>query len=119
MRGQRSITQLQDAIFAREGFRVSFERFGASEVEPRPYDYAVMAPNGWKVSDWKRLRLAPYVTIFRGVTVYRGDGAPIARDVKLGHLRDTYYAAEYGSLSADVPDNVVPIEHAASRRRKT
>jgi len=100
-RDRLSITQLQEQIFNREGFRVSFERFGASEAAPPPYDFSVMAPSGWKVSDWKRLRLAAYVTLFSGVTVYRGDGEPIARDVKLAHLRDTYYEAEYGTLAPD------------------
>jgi hypothetical protein len=54
------------------------------------------------------------------VKVYRGDGEPIARDVKLGHLRDTYFEAEYGTLapeapSSEVPDNVVRIETASGK----
>ena len=113
-----SNTALQEQIFAKEGFRVSFERLGAAKDELPPYAFEVMAPQGWTVSDWQRVRLAAYVLLFRSVTVYRGDDEPIARDMKLGHLRDSYYAAEYGSLSADVPDNVVPIEHAKSRRAK-
>lgn len=110
-----SITELQEQIFQREGFRVSFERLGAAQAELPPYAFEVMAPQGWTVSDWKRIRLGAYVLIFRGVTVYRGDDEPIARDMKLGHLRDTYYKARYGSLSADPPDNVVSIE--TKRRR--
>ena len=105
-----TITELQEQIFQREGFRVSFERLGASKDELPPYDFPVMAPQGWAVSDWRRLRLGRYVLLFRGVTVYRGDGEPIARDMKLGHLRDSYYKAEHGTLSPDEPpDNVVPI----------
>jgi hypothetical protein len=113
-----TITELQQQIFDREGFRVSFERLGAGQEELPPYDYAVMAPSGWKVSDWQRIRLARYVLVFRGVTVYRGDETPIARDVKLGNLRDSYYEAQYGTLSAEPPpDNVVNIDTAKSAPR--
>ncbi|GAC1659532.1 MAG: hypothetical protein NVS4B13_04570 [Candidatus Elarobacter sp.] len=118
-----TITELQEQIFQREGFRVSFERLGAAKEELPPYAFTVMAPQGWKVSDWQRVRLADYVLLFRGVKVYRGDGQPIARDVKLGHLRDTYYEAQYGPPSDDVsersasevPDNVVPIGNASGK----
>lgn len=113
-----SITELQEQIFQREGFRVSFERLGAAKEELPPYDFPVMAPQGWTVSDWRRLRLAKYVLLFRGVTVYRGDDEPVVRDVKLGHLRDSYYKAQYGSLSSDVPDNVVSIETAPSSQAR-
>jgi hypothetical protein len=94
-----TITELQEQIFQREGFRVSFERFGASADALPPYDYQVMAPQGWTVSDWRRVRLAPYVLLFRDVRVYRGDDTPIVRDMKLGKLRDSYYEAVYGTLS--------------------
>jgi hypothetical protein len=77
-----------------------------------------MAPNGWRVSDWKRIRLAPYVLLFRDVKVFRGDGAPLARDVKLGHLRDTYYQEQYGTLAPEPSDNLVSLdEHRATRKR--
>jgi hypothetical protein len=112
-----TVTQLQDQVFAREGFRVSFERLGKTDAALPPYDYPVMAPTGWKVSDWQRIRLAPYVLLFRGVTVFRGDDTPIARDVKLGHLRDSYYEAIYGSLSAEPPpDNVVQLDTTRTAR---
>jgi hypothetical protein len=111
-----TITELQEQIFAREGFRVSFERLGASDDPLQPYEYPVMAPNGWKVSDWQRVRLAAYVLAFRGVTVYRGDQKPIGRDLTLGHLRDSYYQAEYGTLAPpDEPS--VPAEAPASSSR--
>lgn len=112
-----TITELQQQIFDREGFRVSFERLGAAKDELPPYDFAVMAPTAWKVSDWQRIRLARYVLLFRGVTVYRGDDTPLARDVKLGHLRDSYYEAQYGTLSPETPDNVVNIDTAKSAPR--
>ena len=110
-----SITELQEQIFQREGFRVSFERLGAAKDELPAYAFEVMAPQGWTVSDWQRVRLAAYVLLFRSVTVYRGDDEPIARDMKLGHLRDTYYKAAYGTIAADVPDNVIPIERAKGK----
>ncbi len=103
-----TITELQEQIFAREGFRVSFERLGASDEPLPPYAYPVMAPNGWKVSDWQRVRLAAYIASFRGVTVYRGDQKPIGRDLQLGHLRDSYYEAEYGSLTSETPSAKKP-----------
>src|SRR5438270_143814 len=114
-----SITELQEQIFQREGFRVSFERLGAAKEELPPYDFPVMAPQGWTVSDWRRLRLGAYVLLFRGVTVYRGDDEPLARDMKLGHLRDSYYKAMYGTLSPDPPDNVVSISSAKGTRSKS
>jgi hypothetical protein len=114
-----TVTQLQEQIFAREGFRVSFERLGKSDAPLPPYAYPVMAPTGWKVSDWQRVRLAPYVLLFRGVTVYRGDDTPIPRDVKLGHLRDSYYEATYGTLEPEPPrNNVLPFDTAKARSRK-
>jgi hypothetical protein len=113
-----SITQLQEQIFQREGFRVSFERLGAAKDELPSYDFPVMAPQGWKVSDWQRIRLRAYVLLFSSVTVYRGDDEPLPRDMKLGHLRDTYYQAQYGTLSAEEPpDNVVSIDTATGTRR--
>jgi hypothetical protein len=110
-----SLTQLQDQIFEREGFRVSFEPLGSLHASLPSYEYPVMAPNGWRVSDWKRVRLGHYVLLFRDVTVYRGDGKPIGRDLKLGHLRDTYYRARYGSLTPDVPDNLATLPVKSER----
>src|SRR5690242_5566815 len=90
--------QVEKAIFEREGFRVELELFeGKKHVLPS-YDYDVMAPQRWKVSDWKNARLAEYVLLVKGITIYRGDGTPIPRDLQLGNLRDTYYEAKYGSV---------------------
>ena len=66
-------------------------------------------PTTWRISDWKTERLAAYVGMLRGVTIFRGDGAPAKRDVRLGYLRDTYYAAEYGSTS---PAEATPLGSA-------
>ena len=98
-RGALTLGAIEEQIFQREGFRVSFVPFAASDHPLPPYDYPVMAPAGWHVSDWRRVRLAPYVVSFRDVVVYRGDGTRLAADLKLGHLRDTYYAAHYGTLA--------------------
>jgi hypothetical protein len=111
-RGGLTLGEVQDQIFQREGFRVSFVPLGSSDHPLAPYDYPVMAPNGWRVSDWRRIRLAPYIVSFRDVFIYRGDGDRIGADVKLGHLRDTYYAAQYGTLAAEAA-MLVPTAHAA------
>ena len=90
--------QVQTAIFLREGFRVAFELFDEKRRALPPYEYPVMAPQRWKVSDWKNARLEAYRLLVKGATVYRGDGSAIPRDLQLGNLRDTYYEANYGSL---------------------
>ena len=90
--------QVEKAILEREGFRVEFELFDAKR-QPLPlYEYTVMAPQRWKVSDWKNARLGAYRLLVKGVTIYRGDATPITRDLQLGNLRDTYYEHDYGSL---------------------
>ncbi|HEV3090231.1 MAG TPA: hypothetical protein VGX91_02185 [Candidatus Cybelea sp.] len=93
-----SKAQVEAAIFAREGFRVEFEPFEGKRAPLPPYDYPLMAPQHWKISDWKNARLDAYRLLFKGITVYRGDATPVTRDLQLGNLRDTYYANEYGSL---------------------
>ena len=77
---------------------MEFELFGGTRPTLPPYDYPVMAPQRWKVSDWKLARLGAYRTLARGITIYRGDGKPISRDLQLGNLRDGYYEDAYGSL---------------------
>lgn len=94
--------QVEKAIFEREGFRVELELFEGKRHALPSYGYPVMAPQRWKVSDWKNARLAAYVLLVKGATILRGDDTPIPRDLQLGNLRDTYYAAEYGTL--DPPD---------------
>ena len=54
------ITQLQQQIFDRQGFRCSHERLGASRDELERYHFAVMAPQPG-VPDWKRKRLGVYL----------------------------------------------------------
>lgn len=106
-----TVSTLQDQIFKLEGFKVTFERLDGSKAPIPDYDYPVMAPNTWKISDWKTVRLAAYVMLFKSVTIYRGDGSALRTDVKLGHLRDSYYIAVYGDT--DATTSVVPM-----RRKK-
>ena len=96
--------QVENAILEREGFRVEFEPFGGKRPVLPPYDYPVMAPHRWKVSDWKNARLGAYRLLVSGITIYRGDGERISRDLQLGNLRDSYYEDAYGSL--DPPQGV-------------
>lgn len=90
--------QVENAILNREGFRVEFELFGARRLALPLYDYPVMAPQRWKVSDWKNARLGAYRLLVKGITVYSGDGTPVQRDLLLGDLRDSYYEDAYGSM---------------------
>jgi hypothetical protein len=98
--------QVENAISGREGFRVELQLFDAKRTTLPSYDYQAMAPQRWKVSDWKNARLGAYLLLVRGITIYGGDGTPIARDLQLGKLRDSYYENIYGSLQppADAGD---------------
>lgn len=92
--------QVEDAIFAREGFRVELELLEGKKGVLPAYAFTVMAPQRWKVSDWKNERLAPYRMLVKNAIVLRGDGTH-AKDLQLGKLRDTYYEAEYGTAGRD------------------
>jgi hypothetical protein len=111
-----SLRALEQQILAREGFRVSLVPLDPKTKVFPAYDYTVMAPSKWRISDWKTIRMAPFVTLLRGVTVYRGGGEPVRTDLRLGSLRDTYYEAEYGEAKPAASDNVVEITSAPSRR---
>jgi hypothetical protein len=90
--------QVERAIFEREGFRVELEPFTGNRETLPSYDYVAMAPQRWKVSDWKNARLEPYRLLVKSAKVFRGDGTPIDQDLQLGNLRDTYYEDAYGPL---------------------
>jgi hypothetical protein len=90
--------QIEEAIFEREGFRVDLDLFEGKKNALPPYEWSVMAPQRWRISEWKNARLEPYRLMVKGITVYRGDGTPVARDMQLGNLRDSYYEAEYGAI---------------------
>jgi hypothetical protein len=113
--------QVEEAIFQREGFQVELEMFNGKKSSLPPYDWSVMAPQRWRISDWKNARLEPYRLLVKGINVYRGDGTPVNRDMQLGNLRDTYYEAEYGPIRApsegqEVDEKVVDL---AKRRKKS
>jgi len=98
-----TIAQVEEQIYVCEGFRVRFTPLKASTKTLPSYDFVVMAPQRWRLSDWKNARLRAYVPLIRDITVLRGGGAPAKTDVQLGNLRDTYFAAKYGSLAPDAP----------------
>ena len=93
--------QVEEAIFRLEGFKVELELFEGKKGTLPGYEWSVMAPQRWKISDWKNARLEPYRLLVKGATVLRGDGTSVTRDMQLGNLRDTYYEAEYGPIRGD------------------
>lgn len=107
--------QVEKAILEREGFRVELELFDGKRPTLPPYEYPVMAPQRWKVSDWKNARLDAYRLLVRGIKIYRGDGTPIPRDMPLGNLRDTYYENAYGSLK---PPGEIDTSNVVKLRQK-
>lgn len=114
--------QVEDAILEREGFKVDLEVFEGKKSALPAYEFAAMAPQRWKVSDWKNARLEPYRLLVKGATVYRGDGKPIPRDMQLGNLRDTYYEAEYGPIKTERQTGEAAAEKVvdlSKRRKKT
>jgi hypothetical protein len=108
--------QIEKAIFEREGFRVELQLFDGKRPSLRPYDYPVMAPQRWKVSDWKNARLEAYRLVVKGATVYRGGSEPITRDMQLRNLRDTYYEDAYGSLEPPQEIDASKIVQLGTRR---
>jgi hypothetical protein len=112
--------QIEDAIFAREGFRVEFDLFEGKKSALPPYDFTAMAPQRWRISDWKNVRLEPYRLMVKAVKVYRGDGETVARDLQLGNLRDSYYEAGYGPIRrASAEEEGEKVVDLASRRKKS
>jgi hypothetical protein len=116
-----TIAQVEEQILTCEGFRVRLTPLSAATKRLPPFDFLVMAPQRWRVSDWKTVRLGAYVTLLRDVVVLRSDGTPLRTNMQLGNLRDTYYEAKYGSLEPVQPPLSAPepasLEEAASRRR--
>lgn len=110
--------QVEKSIFEREGFRVDFQLFETKRQPLPPYEFSVMAPQHWKISDWKNARLAAYRLLVKGVTIYRGDATPILRDLQLGNLRDSYYEAAYGPIKAPADVNAQNVTDLRARRRQ-
>lgn len=89
--------QVEDQIFAKEGFHVVFHLIDAKNKTLPDYKWEYMASNKWKISDWKNERLKAYVLLVKSVDIYKGDDTIVKSDVKLGNLRDSYFEANYGS----------------------
>jgi hypothetical protein len=87
-----TIKQVEEAIFNREGFRVTLTPLGARTALPA-YQHEYMCSNRWTVSEWQSVRLAPYVAYLRSAEVFRGDGKRSTTTMRLGALRDTYFKA--------------------------
>jgi hypothetical protein len=114
-----SLKQIEQQVFAREGFRVSLEPLDPKTKSYPAYEYSVMASNKWRISDWKTVRMAPYIALLRGLVAYRGDGKAVKTDMRLGNLRDTYFDAEYGDPEpAPLGGNVFSIASAPSKRNR-
>ncbi len=94
-----TIAQVEEQILVVEGFRVQLTPLVAKTKSLPSYDFTVMAPQRWRLSDWKNVRLGLYVTLLRQAIVMRGDGSPVKGDLQLGAVRDSYYAKQYGTTS--------------------
>lgn len=112
-----TIAAVERQIAEREGFRVKLTPLGERTKSIPDYGFTVMAPQRWKLSEWKTERLADYIPLIREITIFRGDGEPVRRDMQLGNLRDSYYQAEYGTLT-NKPSNVVRLDHKSRGRPK-
>jgi len=77
-----------------------------------------MAPQRWKVSDWKNARLEAYRLVVKGAMIYRGGSEPITRDMQLGNLRDTYYEDAYGSLEPPTETDASKVAQLDGRRSR-
>jgi hypothetical protein len=110
--------QIEKAIFEREGFRVELQLFDGKRPSLPSCDYPVMAPQRWKVSDWKNVRLEAYRLLVKGATIYRGGSEPITRDMQLGNLRDTYYEDAYGSFEPPQEVDASKVVQLDSRRSR-
>lgn len=93
--------QVEEAIREREGFRVELEMLDGKKGALPAYEWSVMAPQRWRISEWKNERLEAYRMLVKSATVFRGDGTAVSRDMQLGNLRDTYYEAECGPIRVD------------------
>jgi len=93
-----SLAQVEEQIYVVEGFRAKLVPLLAKTKSFPSYDYTAMAPQKWRISDWKTARLGAYLTLVKAVTVERGDGTAVRGDLQLGNIRDSYYEARYGPV---------------------
>lgn len=108
-----TIAAVEKQIAVCEGFRVKLVPLNEKTKSIPDYEFAVMAPQRWKISEWKTERLAAYFTSIKGVVVFGGDGEPVKRDMQLGNLRDGYYQVAHGKLTTK-PSNVVMFDRSRS-----
>lgn len=101
-----TIAQIEEQILVVEGFRVEMTPFLAKTKALPSYDFTVMAPQRWRISEWRSARLTAYLTLVRRVIVLRGDRSPVKGDPFLGAIRDSYYAEKYGTLAPPEPGAV-------------
>jgi hypothetical protein len=114
-----TVADLQKQIASVEGFQISFERLGGGDDAPiEPYPFDIMAPSKWRISDWKRVRLAPYIGVFKSVQVYRGDETLVKSDIKLVGLRDSYYEARYGTLEPEERPALTEIDVQREKKQR-
>jgi hypothetical protein len=99
-----TIAQVEEQIYTCEGFRVRMSPLNVTTKTIPAYDFLVMAPQRWRLSDWKMVRLSSYVPFVREIVVLRGDEKPAKSDLQLGSLRDSYYQAKYGSLTPEAAE---------------
>lgn len=93
-----TVSQVEEQILVVEGFRVRLEMLAPKTKSLPSYDFTVMSPQKWRVSDWKNARLRAYRTLVKGATVVRGDGTAVKGDLQLGKIRDSYYEAQFATL---------------------
>ncbi len=93
-----TLAQVEEQVYVVEGFRVKLTPLLAKTKSFPGYDYTAMAPQRWKLSDWKTARLGAYLTLVKAIVIERGDGTPVKGDLQLGNIRDTYYEAKYGPI---------------------
>jgi hypothetical protein len=109
-----TVVQVEEQIYACEGFRVRLTPLKPSAKLLPAYDFLVMAPQSWRISEWKTVRLRGYLTVVRSVLVLRGDESPVKTDLRLGNLRDSYYQAKYGTLAAEAMTGILSVAEGGS-----
>jgi hypothetical protein len=115
-----TLKDLERQIFAREGFRVILTPLDPKSKSFPAYDYSAMAPQRWKLSDWKMKRLAAYQSVLRRADALQPDGDTVKRDLQLGNLRDAYFIHDYGPIKepeATADRNVVSLSQTRAKRK--
>jgi hypothetical protein len=112
-----SIAAVEQQILAREGFRVRITPLDPKAKSLPAYAFTVMAPQRWKLSEWKSVRLREYVLLVRKIDVLAPNGSEIKSDLQLGNVRDKYYEAAYGAIDGGEPPPSKVTQIRSSRKR--